>query len=64
MMDELDECLVTVPELCDILMISRGQAYQLLKSGKLKCFRMGRIWKIPKQSVREFINMQAKNRGL
>ena len=37
--------LITVDELCELLMIGRNAAYQLLNSGKIKCFRINRIWK-------------------
>ena len=47
--------LITVAELCEIMMISRNVAYKLLESGELHCFRMGRNWKIPRQSVNDYI---------
>lgn len=47
--------LITVGELCEIMMISRNAAYKLLSSGELHCFRMGRNWKIPRQSVEDYI---------
>jgi len=51
--------LITVEELCETMMISRNAAYKLLSSGQLKCFRFGRIWKIPKQSVNDYIREQS-----
>ena len=51
--------LLTVEELCDTLMIGKNAAYQLLASGKIKCFRINRIWKIPKISVNEYILHQS-----
>lgn len=42
--------LITIEELCDILLIGRNAAYQLLSSGKIKCFRINRIWKIPEKA--------------
>ena len=51
--------LISVEELCEILRISRNAAYQLLSSGDLKCFRMGRIWKIPRQGVLDHIREQS-----
>lgn len=47
--------LITVEELCEILMISRNAAYKLLSSGEFHCFRMGRSWKIPRQSVSDYV---------
>lgn len=50
--------LITVDELCELLMIGRNAAYQLLNSGKIKCFRINRVWKIPRASVNEYINKE------
>ena len=47
--------LMTLEELCETLMVGRSAAYQLLNSGAIKCFRVGRIWKIPRTSVDEYI---------
>ena len=54
--------LITVDELCDILLISRSIAYQLLNSGKIKCFRINRKWKIPRNSVYQYIVEQCNSR--
>ncbi|WP_019555383.1 helix-turn-helix domain-containing protein [Propionispira raffinosivorans] len=51
--------LVTVEELCEMLFIGKNAAYKLLASGELKCFRINRIWKIPRQSVSEYIKAQS-----
>lgn len=34
--------------------------YDLLQSGKLKAYRNGRLWRIPKKSVIEYILEQSK----
>ena len=57
-MENYKQTLITVEELCEELMIGKNAAYQLLKSGKIKCFRIGRIWKIPRESVDEYIKKQ------
>ncbi len=54
-MENTSDTLITVEELCEKLLIGRNAAYSLLASGKLKGFRIGRIWKIPKESVSEYI---------
>ncbi|WP_326158113.1 helix-turn-helix domain-containing protein [Oscillibacter sp.] len=46
---------MTIDELCSALMIGRNTAYQLLNSGAIKAFRIGRCWKIPKAAVRDFL---------
>lgn len=58
-MDNYNTELITVDELCDALMIGKNAAYKLLASGKLKCFRFNRIWKIPRSSVDEYIRKQS-----
>lgn len=55
--------LVTVDELCDILLISRSLAYRLLNSGAIKCFRINRKWKIPRSSVYKYITDQCQSKS-
>jgi DNA binding domain, excisionase family len=47
--------VVTVEELCEMLMIGKNAAYELLGSGRIKAIRIGKIWKIPKKAVEEFV---------
>ncbi len=54
MLDTYDE-LLTIDELCEVLQIGRNTAYQLLNSGFVPAFRIGRRWKIPKNSVQEVL---------
>lgn len=49
------EDMVTIDELCEMLAIGRNTAYSLLKSGKIKAFKIGRIWKIPREAVSEYV---------
>lgn len=51
--------LINVDELCEVLMVSHNVAYQLVASGKIKCFRIGRVWKIPRASVDDYIREQS-----
>lgn len=48
--------LITFDELCETLMIGRNTAYKLLNSGKLNAFKIGRVWKIPKKAVSQYVN--------
>ena len=52
--------LITIEELCSLLSIGRNTAYRLLNENKIKAFRIGKIWKIPKLSVEEFILTQSQ----
>lgn len=47
--------LLNVEDLCDILVIGKNSAYTILNSGEIKAFRTGRIWKIPKVAIEEYI---------
>lgn len=53
------EDLITLEELCNILAIGKNTAYALLNAGEVKAFRIGRIWKIPKNSVTEYIRRKS-----
>lgn len=54
MLENCDDFLM-VEELCKLLKIGRNAAYTLLGRGKLKAFRNGRVWRIPKQAVIDYI---------
>ena len=58
MYNDSDE-LITVEQLCELLLIGRNAAYQLLSSGQIKCFRINRVWKIPRKSVIKYIQEQS-----
>ncbi len=51
--------LVTIDELCSILAIGRNTAYDLLIKQKIKAFKIGRIWKISKLAVEDYIRTQS-----
>lgn len=53
MLETCDDYLA-VDKLCELLKIGHNAAYKLLKSGKLKAFRNGRVWRIPKQAVIDY----------
>ena len=60
-MENTQEDLMTLEDLCDKLMISEGTAYHLLRNGDIKAFRVGNRWKIPSDAVKIFIAEQTKN---
>ena len=47
--------ILTAEEACEALRIGYNALYELLNSGKLKGFRNGRVWRIPKQAVSEYV---------
>lgn len=48
--------ILTTEEVMELLNIGKNALYKLLASGKLKAFRIGRNWKIPRKSVDEYID--------
>ena len=54
MFTEYDDIL-TVEEIMEMLYVGKNTVYALLKSGELKGFRIGRTWKIPKESLNQYI---------
>ena len=53
------EDLLTVEEACDLLRIGRGAMYPLLASGQLKAFRNGRVWRIPKEALIQYVKQSS-----
>ena len=47
--------VITIDELREILNIGRNAAYDLLNKGEISAFRIGRNWKIPRESVAHYI---------
>lgn len=58
MLEQYDD-LLTAEEACEVLKMGKNALYSLLGTGTLKAFRNGRVWRIPKQAVEEFIRWQA-----
>ncbi len=59
MFEEYSDVL-TVEEACEALRIGYNAIYDLLGSGKLKGYRNGRVWRIPKESVKQYILENAR----
>ena len=47
--------VVTLEEMCEMLRIGKNKAYELLRNGIIGGFKEGRVWKIPKHVVVEYI---------
>ena len=59
-MDKEPTPILSLEELCEQLSIGKNAAYELLRSGKIKAFRIKRIWKIPQTSVNEYLQTAIK----
>ena len=49
--------ILTVEELCEVLRIGKNTAYKLLKNNEIKSVKIGKIYKIPKKSVRKYLEI-------
>ena len=47
--------ILSVGDICEILFIGRNRAYDLLNSGALRGFRVGRAWRVPKKNLETYI---------
>ena len=54
MFENYDDIL-TVEEACEALRIGYNSMYELLNTGKLKGYRNGRVWRIPKAALVEYV---------
>lgn len=52
--------ILSVEEVCEALRIGANQAYEILNCKKLKGYKQGRVWKIPRQALIEYIVEQSK----
>ena len=51
--------VLRVEEVAEMLVMGRNGVYELLLDEKLKGFRNGRVWRVPKQAVIEYITQTA-----
>ena len=59
MFENYDDIL-TVEEACEPLKICYNAMYELLNTGKLRGYRNGRVWRIPKTALVEYVRDKAK----
>ena len=58
--EDEDRDIMTVEDLMAYLNISRATAYKLVQSGKIKVLRIGHIYRISKESVKEYVRKESK----
>ena len=59
MLEGIDD-LLTTEQVAEILKIGKNALYKLLANGDLKAYRNGRVWRIPRQAIEEYVCSQAK----
>lgn len=53
--------ILTIEDLCEILAIGKNTAYSLLSSKEIQAFKVGRNWKIPRDSVEKYIEGKSRS---
>ncbi len=54
--------ILSAEEAAEALRVRENAIYRLLNEGKLKAFKNGRTWRIPKDALKEYIKEQARLR--
>ena len=54
MLEQYDDILTT-DEVCEILKIGKNAMYELLNKGELKAIKNGRVWRVPKVAIQDYI---------
>ena len=47
--------ILTVEEVCEALRMGYNAVYELLNEGKLRAYKNGRVWRIPRDALKEYI---------
>ncbi len=47
--------IMTIYDVAETLCVGKNRVYELLEKKELKGFRIGRVWKIPKEALKEYI---------
>lgn len=51
--------IMTITDVTEALYIGKNRVYELLETGAIKGFRIGKIWKIPKAALQEYVLSQS-----
>lgn len=52
--------ILSVEEACEALRVGYNAMYELLNSGKVKAYKNGRVWRIPRLSIQTYILEQSR----
>ncbi|GKU79435.1 helix-turn-helix domain-containing protein [Paenibacillus sp. L3-i20] len=47
--------VLTIEDMMEILSIGHNKAYELLQSGQVKAFKIGKAYRIPKICIRDYV---------
>ena len=60
MMFEQYPDILTVEEACEALRMGYNAVYELLNEGKLKAYKNGRVWRITKQALIQYVSESSR----
>lgn len=52
---EIENEYLTPTEVMELLFIGKNTFYKLVNSGELKAFRIGKLWRVKRESIEEYI---------
>lgn len=52
----MDNKLYTIEEVVDIIKVTRRTIYKYIKQGDLKAIKVGRLWRVSEESLKEFLS--------
>ena len=52
--------ILTVEEACDALRMGYNAVYDLLNEGKRKAYKNGRVWRITKQALIQYVSESSR----
>ena len=52
--------ILTVEEVCEALRMGFNAVYDLLNDGKLKVYKNGRVWRITKQALIQYVSESSR----
>ena len=52
--------ILTVEEACEALRMGYNAMYDLLNEGKLKAYKNGRVWRITKQALIQYVSESSR----
>lgn len=56
--------IMQIEEVMEYLNIGKNTVYGLLKSGELNAFKIGKVWKIPKASVEDYVRRKIEKNAV
>ena len=57
---DMENEIMRFEEVMEFLNIGKNTLYTLLNSGEINAFKIGKVWKIPKKSVEEYVNRKVQ----